>query len=508
MVSVLVRCFLCSMIALLAGCASYRPEPLPPQQFSLAPVTHGEVSALAAGAMADAEEGESAFWLLPSSRGALEVRSALIDKAVSALDIQYFIWQDDLTSYFLLQQILSAADRGVRVRLLVDDYSASGHDREFFALAKHANVEVRTFNPFRARARPMQVPEFMFRFGTLNHRMHIKSVLADGRIGIVGGRNIGDRYFGIYREFIQYDLDIMFAGDIVADAQRGFDAYWNSSHSVATHDYLRPRRRVDLGLEELRSFLAESIRGQFVNLAGFSLGSTEWPESFAGDAVPGPAEFIFDSPDIDADAPERIKDELYEYLDSAREELVIVSAYVIPDEELLRSLENARTRGVRVVVLTNSVQSNNHMLAHVSYKRFRKRILRAGIELYEFRPDAAILSEQSVAPIRPGFVGLHSKAAVVDGRIAMVATANLDPRALDINTESAIFVDSIELATELRTLILDATEPANAWRLSLGENGSIVWTNDSETRHNEPVRGPWERIMQFLHVLLPLKSQA
>jgi putative cardiolipin synthase len=222
----------------------------------------------------------------------------------------------------------------------------------------------------------------------------------------------------------------------------------------------------------------------------------------------GASEFIFDSPNIDSETAERIKDELYEYLGSAREELVLVSAYLIPDEALLRLFEDMRARGIRIVILTNSVQSNNHMLAHVSYKRFRRRLLRAGIELFELRADAAILSDQSVDPVEPGFLGLHSKAAVVDGRYAMVGTANIDPRALDINTESALLIDDTALSAQLRAMIFEATAPRNAWQLSLDESDRVRWVHDSDARRNEPVRGPWQRIMQFLHVLLPLKGQA
>ena len=142
--------------------------------------------------------------------------------------------------------MLAAADRGVQIRLLLDDLSAAGRDRVFFALAQHDNIEVRTFNAFRARRSITQALEFFVGFGRLNHRMHIKTIVADGHAGITGGRNIGDRYFGIFEEFIQSDLDIMFAGDITADAQRSFDSYWNSSLAVSLGEYLRPRRRVSL----------------------------------------------------------------------------------------------------------------------------------------------------------------------------------------------------------------------------------------------------------------------
>ena len=300
----------------------------------------------------------------------------------------------------------------------------------------------------------------------------------------------------------------MFAGDIVAETQRSFDAFWNSSNSVVIHDYLRPRRRVNLTLNELRGIFAETVIGELQNLAGFTFRASQWLEEQANTAMLAPSEFIYDSPAIESATAERLKDELYEYLGSARDELILISAYVIPDEELLRLFEDLRDRGVRIVILTNSVQSNNHMLAHVAYTRFRRRLLRAGIELFEMRPDAAILRTQSIDPVQPGYLGLHMKAAVVDGHYAMVGTANIDPRALDINTESALLIDDVELSEQLRTIILEAAAPANAWQLGLDESGELTWTNDSESRRNEPVRGPLQRILQFLHVLLPIKDQA
>jgi putative cardiolipin synthase len=508
MVSVAVRLFVFSSLLLLTACASHRPADRPPVQFSVPAAADGLIAEFSEIGMTGAEPNESAFWFLWSSSGAFEARVGLFDAAVESVDVQYFIWQDDLTSWFLLQRLLSAADRGVRVRLLVDDVSGSARDRQFFALSQHANIEVRTFNVFRARSPVTQAPEFLLRIGTLNHRMHNKTIVADGHVGIIGGRNIGDRYFGVYEKFIQHDLDIMFAGPIVEAAQRNFDDYWNSSYSVVVQDYLRQLRRVSMDLEELRAYLAEFIRGQSEILSGFSLASSQWLHNNAGHAVCAPARYIYDTPNINDAAQERIKDELHDFLDSAREEIVIVSAYFIPDEQLLTLLERARSRGVRVVVLTNSVQSNNHTLAHVSYKRFRRRLLRADIELYELRPDAALLNEQSVGSVRPGYLGLHAKAAVVDGNMVMVGTASFDPRALDINTESAVLLENEVLANDLRAQILIATTPQNAWRVSLDDRGREFWQNDSEVRHSEPARGPWQRIKQFLSTLLPIKDQA
>jgi len=471
------------------------------------PATDGPVVEFTAQTASAASEGDSAFWLIESSLRAFESRMALFDAATTSLDVQYFIWQDDISGLYLLGRLLAAADRGVNVRLLVDDLSGSGRDDEFYALTEHPNVEVRLFNPFRARHPVTQALEFFTKFGTLNHRMHNKTILVDGHIGMIGGRNIGDRYFGIYDAFVQHDLDIMFVGEIVGDVQRSFDEYWNAPYSEELSSYLK-QERIKLTLDGLRGILAEARAADLARLSAFETDAHAWLESEAESAMYGFAEYIYDAPDIDSVTQHRMKHELYEFLASAREELVISTAYFIPDEELITLLERLAANGVHVTLLTNSVTSNNHMLAHVAYKRSRRRILQAGIELYELRDDAELLQEQSVAGVRPGFVGLHTKAAVIDGRLAMVGTANLDPRALDINTEAAMLLDDVALANDLRHRILVATSPANAWRLQLDDRGHEQWIGATETLASEPVSGLFQRVMQFLHRLLPIKDQA
>jgi putative cardiolipin synthase len=492
---------------LLAGCASIRLDTSRAADYAPVPAASGPVVEFTVQTANDAPEGDTAFWLLESSRRAFEARIALFDAATTSLDVQYFIWQDDTSGLFLLSRLLDAADRGVRVRLLVDDLSGSGRDDEFYALTAHANVEVRTFNPFRARSPVTQALEFFTRFGTLNHRMHNKTILADGHIGMIGGRNIGDRYFGIYDDFIQHDLDIMFVGEIVDDVGRSFDEYWNAPYSVGLDGYLKPER-MKMTLDDLRALLSESLSADLARLSAFETDADAWLQSEAATAMYGFGEYFYDAPDIDSSTQRRMKSDLYDFFASAREELVISTAYFIPDEELISLLERLRSRGVHVVLLTNSVTSNNHMLAHVAYRRSRRRILHAGIDLYELREDARLLAEQSVAGVEPGYVGLHTKAAVVDGRLSMVGTANLDPRALDINTEAAIVLEDAALAADLRQRIMDATSPANAWRLELDSRGRERWVSDTETLASEPVRGPFQRVMQFLHRLLPLKEQA
>ena len=476
--------------------------------YSLPPSTRGPVAELAERVVGQGGTDESAMWLLRSSTSAFEARVALFDSAVETLDVQYFIWQGDPSGHMLLDRLLAAADRGVRVRLLVDDLSAAGRDREFYAFAEHPNVRIRIFNPFRGRASATQAMEFSVRFGTLNHRMHNKSIIADGRVGVIGGRNIGDRYFGVYDVFVQHDLDIMFAGPAVADVRDSFDEYWNAPRAVPLRSYLKPQR-MRLDLEGLRTELRMQTEADAGLFAAFDLDDARvWLQDRDRDFYSGTVDYFDDSADIDNLLQRRLKADLYEYLASAQDEIVISMAYFIPDEELSGLLEAATGRGVRVVLLTNSVQSNNHMLAHVGYKRSRRRMLAAGVELFELRPNAQYRLAQAVGRVEPGFVGLHTKAAVVDGRHAMIGTANLDPRALDINTEAAMTIDSVLLATELRRQILDATRPENAWQLQLDPRGRTAWREADELRRSEPVRGLLQRIKMFLYVLIPLKDQA
>jgi len=337
--------------------------------------------------------------------------------------------------------------------------------------------------------------------------MHIKTIVADGRVGISGGRNIGDRYFGVYDKFIQYDLDIMFAGDVLTDAIASFDEFWNASLAVSVRDYLKPGR-MKLDLEGLRRQLSGSIAEHEHLLASFDFDTQQWLQTLPERAALGEGTFIYDGADVDSESQRRIKQDIYAFLTTAREELLISMAYFIPDEELMALLEEAVRRGVRIVLVTNSVQSNNHMLAHVAYKRSRKRVLAAGIELYELRPDARLLQLHTVSPATPAFLGLHTKSAVIDRRYAMVGTANLDPRALDINTESTLLLESDALADELRSQILESAEPANAWQLQLDARGRVCWHGEIERPCTQPVRGPFQRVMQFLYALMPLKNQA
>jgi len=494
----------------LGGCSSLPTAPPSTVSYALPSSDTGPLAELSKEIGASMDADESAYWLIENSAEALNTRLALLDSAVASLDIQYFIWEDDESGRLLLRRLLHAADRGVRIRLLMDDITVNGRDHEYRALDSHQNIEVRLFNPWRLRSRAGRVVEFFGRFGTLNHRLHNKTIIADGHLGIIGGRNIGNRYFGLYDEFVQNDLDILFSGEMTREVIEDFDSYWNASESFALSDYLKPKQK-DPSVAEFEAFLDGYIAESSHTLQSFPMRPVTWTEyldELAGSFAAAPGEYLYDHPNVADTLPTQLYDQLKAFLNRAEHEIVLSTAYFVPDREFVDLLRSLRERGVRIVLLTNSLQTNNHTLAHVAYKRWRRSTLEAGIELFELRPDARLLGDYSVPPVEPGFMGLHSKAAIVDRRWAFVGTPNLDPRALYLNTENGIVIDSVQMAEELRTLLFNAMSPENAWHLELDARGKVIWNGSEEVLTRQPANGPAQRIVEFFINLLPLKKQA
>jgi putative cardiolipin synthase len=495
-------------LALLVACAQL-PERQPTADvYALPRSQSGPLESLAAELSDTLEEGESAYWLVEESKEALDTRLAMFDSSVSSLDVQYFIWEDDASSRLLMRRLVHSADRGVRVRLLMDDVSVSGRDDEYQALDSHPSIEVRLFNPWRLRSKIARVPEFLLRFRTLNHRLHNKTIIADGHLALIGGRNIGDRYFGLYDVFVQNDLDILFAGPMVERVIDDFDRYWNASESFDVNTHVR--RDHGLTYEDFARSLDTVVEENRDLLRQFPLAPADWSgwrAGLLGDHSVGRGEYLFDLPGIATVPPTQLYSDFMEFIRRANEELIISTAYFVPDDELLAELASLVAQNVRVIVLTNSLQTNNHTTAHVAYKRWRRRVLDAGVELYELQPDAHLLDSYSVSPAEPGFLGLHSKAVIVDERWSFVGTPNVDPRSLLLNTENGVVVDSEELSGELRSLILETIRPVNSWRVAYDDRGRITWTGNPSTERRQPANGFAQRIVEFFVNLLPIKKQ-
>ncbi|HEX7081310.1 MAG TPA: phospholipase D family protein [Gammaproteobacteria bacterium] len=496
----------------LAACMLCACAPLSPR--TSAPAHHARPAD--AGALAEhgervearLAEQESAYWLLDDNAEALRVRIALVDLAERTLDIQYFIWQDDMTGRLLMQHVLAAADRGVRVRFFVDDLGMVGRNDELAGLAAHPSVDVRLFNPWKVRFPPIRPFEFVFRIGVLNHRMHNKLLIADGRFGIVGGRNIGDRYFGVYEEFVQNDIDLMVAGPLLEDMARSFDTFWNSEHA---HPVRADGPEADARLAALRRRCAASVAANETMLSAFGAPVEGWQDYFGAvmqSAMHGPGELYVDSPDVRADASSGLYEQFKSLLSRARRELILSSPYLVPDEEFVALLERLVQRGVRVRVLTNSLASNSHVVAHSAYKDRRRELLETGVELYEMRADAEVLGRYRTPPADPNWLALHTKAAVVDGRWSFVGSPNIDPRSMVLNTEIGVVADDPELAGELTRLLNRDMRPENSWRVTLEPGGWLKWWNGDDALGRQPAKGFQQRAVEFFLNLIPIKNQA
>lgn len=451
------------------------------------------------------EDGESAFWLLDDNADALRVRLALASLAEETLDIQYFIWQDDVTGRELMRHVIEAADRGVRVRFLLDDLAVGGRDAELEALGAHPSIEVRVFNPWRVRAQFARPFEFVTRITQLNHRMHNKIFVADGRFGIVGGRNIGDRYFGVYDRFVQNDIDIVLAGSLLDDMLESFETYW---HHPLAGGAVRDARGA--GAAALHTQLLSTSTANEELLSAFAAPADGWKpylESFIAEPMTGRGALLVDEPDIGRQRPVQLYEDFKSMIAQTERDLILSSPYLVPDRTFVDLLETLVERGVRVRILTNSLASNSHVIAHSAYKKWRRALLSTGAEVFEMRADADVLELYRTPPADPAFLALHTKAAVIDGRVSFVGSPNIDPRSMILNTEVGVVVDDPMLADALIAVLDRDMEPANSWRVTLEEGGWLKWWNGDHAVGRQPAQGFRQRAVEFFLNLLPVKNQ-
>ena len=424
-------------------------------------------------------QDKSGFRLLTRSTNALMSRVALADHAQHALDLQYYIFDNDATGRLVAQRLLAAADRGVRVRLLVDDINAGEAIDMFDALDTHPNIEVRLFNPF-ATKKPFlfsRATQFLLDAHRLNRRMHNKSFIMDGNVAIVGGRNIGDAYFDAGDGTSFRDLDLIAIGPVVKQASQAFDEYWNCAAAYpvkafggkhADH-YELARLRVDLA-HDARTFAqsdyAQATLDELPNGASADRpGKWFW----------GPATLVADQPEkIEAghDQPQlRIGPDIKALTDGAQHELLLISPYFVPGDSGTQYLAALAARGVTVKVLTNSLASNDEPAVYSGYSHYRRALLEGGVQLYELRPAAGAAQPATAGGTSSG-VSLHAKAIVVDRQQVFIGSMNMDARSKLLNTEMGLIVDCPPLAAAVTEFFDTATLPASAWHVVLKADGS------------------------------------
>jgi putative cardiolipin synthase len=496
----------------VAGCATL-PEKLPtgPIGHALLPQPTGALAELENSLHPRLGMDASAWRVLDSNEDALRWRLALVDSAKTSLDLQYYFWWDDETGQLLMKHVVEAADRGVKVRIILDDLTTLLKDdrtpkvRDWQAaiLNAHPNIELRLFNAFRARSLFGRGVDFLRRMDLMNQRMHNKMLVADNRAVILGGRNIGNEYFGFGKDFNFRDLDVLGLGPVARQTSTVFDRFWNSDWVVPVSALNLGATTRDLRAETPR--ILQSLEGTPV-LERFPLSRKDWAADladFAKNAHVGNSHVLTDLPAPNA-VRHRMPAAMHDFMSSAKSELLITNSYVIPDDADIKVFQALQARGVKVTLLTNSLASQDVPAVNSHYKRWRKPLLKAGINLYESRPDAEIRTTLAdTPPAHAEFMGLHVKAVVVDRKRVFVGSMNLDPRSHELNSEMGVVVDSEAFARQIAGIMEQDMLPKNAWHVTLSERGSLRWTADGEPLTRQPARSAWQRTQDVFFMLFP-----
>ncbi|TFG82657.1 MAG: phospholipase D family protein [Chromatiales bacterium] len=426
---------------------------------------------------------QAGFYPLSDGIEAIAARLLLAKRAEKSIDVQYYLVKNDIVGRAFVHELLQAADRGVRVRLLLDDMFTSGYDVGLAALDSHPDIEIRIVNPFH-RGTAGRFRSALTGFGRINRRMHNKSFTVDNQITIIGGRNIADEYFGAREDAKFGDLDVLGIGPVVQDVSIMFDDYWNHPTALPLPAFIKEledpaaaltelRRRLAGTLEEIGgSRYAEAVRSQILTDIEADAGIFEW----------APYQLVVDSPDkvIKAKAKdaESITTPLAESLRSAQKELIIISPYFVPLKSGIRDLAELQASGVNVIVITNSLAANNQFTVHGGYAPARKPLLEAGVRIYEVRPDADVRGTQYV-DASGARATLHTKAFIVDDREVFIGSFNFDPRSANLNSELGVIIRDPKLALEFSAR-LEAALEKQTFQVFLNEQGKVRWRGNRD----------------------------
>jgi putative cardiolipin synthase len=460
-----------------------------------------------------AHPGASGFRLVREGPEAFMSRLQAARQAGRSLDVQTYLWHNDTTGLYLAREALRAADRGVQVRLLVDDMDARDRTPGFAAMAAHPNIAVRMFNPFASRrGKAAFASEGLRSFGRINRRMHNKSWIADNRIALVGGRNLGDEYFGASTEVNFVDLDFALVGPIVRDASTSFDRYWNSAAAYPM-ETLDPSGVTAEALAELRIKLDAKIDESRVQAYRAILGdddtirrmlSGDWPLHWSARY-----RFVADDPDkITKDEGDAERSQVLTAIRpmfrEARTDLGVISPYFVPGEAGTNVLTTTAASGARVRVLTNSLAANDVAAVHGGYSRWRPALLAGGVQLWELKPSPGSTAAHSL--FGSSGASLHTKALVADSRVAFVGSYNLDPRSTWLNCEQGVLVDDPEIAAELEGILAEQSDGLRAWRVTR-EGKDLRWSDGTRTVDDEPDATGGQRFQSWLARFLRIDAQ-
>ncbi len=457
------------------------------------------------------QTGLSGVNALLDGRDAFAARIMMADTAERSLDVQYYIWRNDTTGMLMLRALRAAAARGVRVRLLLDDNNTAGLDGALAVLDAHPNIEVRLFNPYRWRQ--LRFLGLLADFKRLNQRMHNKSFTADGQVTVVGGRNIGDEYFDATGQVLFADLDILAVGAVVDAVQRDFDRYWNSRSAYPAAVLLPPAANgmaAELSARHDRAatdpaaqaYLDAMKKSSFVSALTQKTLPLEWV----------PVELVSDDPDkVLGGAPEAgLAYQLPGKFGEPASQVDLVSPYFVPGANWAARFGLLASNGIKVRILTNSLEATDVKAVHAGYGRWRKQLVASGVKLLELKRTWPLNGEprRSGGPGGSSGSSLHAKTFAVDQARMFVGSFNFDPRSADLNTEMGFVIDSPAMAQRMSS-VLDKQIMARAYEVRLAPDGQLRWVErnaaGTETWHaTEPGASWWQRGSVALMALLPI----
>lgn len=442
--------------------------------------------------------GASGFYPLVQGMDALGVRLGMADKAEESIDLQYFLMKDDSAGAVLSTALLRAAERGVRIRFLLDDVFTKAPDSKLLALNEHPNIQVRLFNPISRKG--LFWLNFAGQFQRANRRMHNKSFTVDNAISVVGGRNIADEYFQLKTDAVFADFDILTFGPVVKQISRSFDDFWNHDLAIPI-EYLKYTKK-DSPSQSPTLESSERIYRQALDSDLLKELETGERKLFVADAR------------VIADDPEKLQNavgsehmklaiEIGALVSNAESELIFISPYYIPGKEGIRFIKNIVDKDVRVVVVTNSLASTNQIAVHSAYSGYRLDVIRAGVELYEARADTGHIVQGGKGSEQ---LTLHTKLIVIDRRYLLVGSLNLDSRSIEINSEMGLLIDSPELAKLISDGLTKAL-PTTTYRIAENERGKLEWHSNQDGKpvinHSEPLSSRWRRTKAWMMKILP-----
>jgi len=497
-------------LLLLAGCANI-PDDYP-KQHSLAPAISADTGLGASTLEWMGKHGdESGFIGLPSGIEALGARLRMMQEAERSIDAQYFLLKPDRAGALFVDELLRAADRGVKVRFLIDDIFTPGLDQELTLLSTHLNIEVRLFNPIANRR--FKYGSYLLDFKRANRRMHNKSFIVDSAMAIVGGRNIAEEYFELQQDVVFDDYEVMAIGPVVSEISSAFDEFWNSELAlpIAAFGVDVDVAELDRWRDEIEKLSDSNGRDAYARAVNSSLVLDLMADKV--EPVPAMAEVVTDSPEkLQAAVGDlelaTMAAELGRRFENAQKEIVIITPYFVPRLAGVEIIEGLLARGIRVVIITNSLASTNHTAVHSGYARYRKRLITSGAELYEIKADE--VGDGNEVEDQPELLTLHTKAAIIDRETIFIGSLNFDPRSLDINSEMGLFLSSEVVGSQFYNMVSDSMHGVT-YHVIVNDKDQLRWVYDyqgkREVLDKEPLTSWGRRFMAGFYGVLPIEGQ-